>query len=132
MSSATCQIKFAFSRKLFGVMERVPGSDVDYGIIVWIGEAKESCNLSIMHGKKKDLRKVKEKKMTETTQVAFETAQILPQLPKQLVDRKEQSEKIIDVIELISHRDAASSKLFEWYGTPGIGKSMLLEMSLTW
>src|SRR5215213_3939389 len=50
VSSATCQMKFAFSRKLL-VIEYISLGKVNYEIIVRIVEAKGTCNLSIMETK---------------------------------------------------------------------------------
>jgi hypothetical protein len=43
-----------------------------------------------------------------------------------LVDRKTQLDKFTDVLDRISRQGPVSSNLFEWYGSPGIGKSMLV------
>ena len=55
-----------------------------------------------------------------------EMPRITPPPPDQLVDRKKQLEKFSDVLDRISRQGPVSSNLFEWYGSPGIGKSMLV------
>lgn len=47
---------------------------------------------------------------------------------EKLVDREEQLAKFADVLDRISRQGPISSNLFEWYGSPGIGKSMLVKM----
>ncbi|KAA0262471.1 MAG: ATP-binding protein [Chloroflexi bacterium] len=69
--------------------------------------------------------------MTENpgnTNVEPETPQVLIPSPNQLVDREDQLKKFTDVLERISRQGPVSSNLFEWYGSPGIGKSMLVTM----
>jgi len=58
----------------------------------------------------------------------IQTYQITPPSPNQLVDRKEQLDKFNDVLDRIKRQGPISSNLFEWYGSPGIGKSMLVTM----
>ena len=71
---------------------------------------------------------VKEENMKENldkANVEPETPQVnLPSL-EQLVDRKEHLEKFADVLDRISRQGPVSSNLFEWYGSPGIGKTVL-------
>ena len=55
-----------------------------------------------------------------------EAPRIIPPPQDQLVDRKKQLEKFTDVLDRISRQGPVSSNLFEWYGSPGIGKSMLV------
>lgn len=57
-----------------------------------------------------------------------ESPRIVPPPPDQLVDRKKQLDKFTDVLDRISRQGPVSSNLFEWYGSPGIGKSMLVTM----
>lgn len=57
-----------------------------------------------------------------------ETPRILSPSPDQLVDRKEQLAKFTDVLDRISRQGPVLSNLFEWYGSPGIGKSVLVRM----
>lgn len=52
---------------------------------------------------------------------------VSPSIEK-LVDREEQLAKFRDVLDRISRQGPVSSNLFEWYGSPGIGKSMLVKM----
>lgn len=69
--------------------------------------------------------------MTENsgnTNVEPEAPRILSPSPDQLVDRKEQLAAFTDVLERISRQGPVSSNLFEWYGSPGIGKSVLVRM----
>ncbi|NOH01852.1 MAG: ATP-binding protein [Chloroflexi bacterium] len=54
--------------------------------------------------------------------------QIISPALEQLVDREEQLNKFTDVLDRISRQGPVSSNLFEWYGSPGIGKSMLVTM----
>lgn len=55
-----------------------------------------------------------------------EAARIAPPPPNQLVDRKKQLDKFTDVLDRINRQGPISSNLFEWYGSPGIGKSVLV------
>lgn len=64
----------------------------------------------------------------ENTQLESESPRILPPSLEQLVDRKEQLTRFTEVLERISRQGPVSSNLFEWYGSPGIGKSMLVKM----
>ncbi len=57
-----------------------------------------------------------------------EAPRIVPPPPDQLVDRKKQLDKFTDILDRISRQGPVSSNLFEWYGSPGIGKSMLVTM----
>lgn len=45
-----------------------------------------------------------------------------------LVDRREQIDKFNDILSRIHNRRPVSENIFEWYGGPGIGKSMLIEL----
>ena len=65
---------------------------------------------------------------SENTHVESETPRILPPSPDKLVDRKEQLAKFTDVLDRISRQGPVSSNLYEWYGSPGIGKSMLVKI----
>lgn len=71
-------------------------------------------------------------KMTEhsgNNNVVAGTPRMLPPSREQLVDRDEQLAKFTDVLDRISRQGpVVSSNLFEWYGSPGIGKSMLINM----
>lgn len=44
------------------------------------------------------------------------------------VDREEQIDKFIDVLNRIIRQAPVPSNLFEWYGSPGIGKSVLVRV----
>lgn len=44
------------------------------------------------------------------------------------VDREEQIDKFTDVLDRIIRQAPVSSNLFEWYGSPGIGKSVLVRL----
>jgi len=68
------------------------------------------------------------KNYSDNNNVDAETFRILPPLPDQLVDRREQLEKFSDVLDRIGRQGSISSNLFEWYGSPGIGKTMLVTM----
>jgi hypothetical protein len=57
-----------------------------------------------------------------------ETPRVISSFQGKPVDREEQLAKFTDVLERISRQGPVSSNLFEWYGSPGIGKSMLVEM----
>lgn len=57
-----------------------------------------------------------------------ETSRVILPSQEQLVDRDEQLAKFTDVLVRISRQGLVSSNLFEWYGSPGIGKSMLVKM----
>ena len=57
-----------------------------------------------------------------------ETPRVISSFRGKPVDREEQLAKFSDVLERISRQGTVSSNLFEWYGSPGIGKSMLVEM----
>lgn len=57
-----------------------------------------------------------------------ETPRVVLPSRDQLVDREEQLAKFADVLERIRRQGPVSSNLFEWYGSPGIGKSMLVKM----
>lgn len=57
-----------------------------------------------------------------------ETPRVVLPSRDQLVDREEQLAKFTDVLERIRRQGPVSSNLFEWYGSPGIGKSMLVKM----
>src|SRR5690349_2402727 len=73
----------------------------------------------------------KEDNMTEKPEnnnVESETPRILPLSFDKLVDRKEQLAKFTEVLDRISRQGPVLSNLFEWYGSPGIGKSMLVRM----
>ena len=65
---------------------------------------------------------------TESLQLDPETPRVILPSLEQLVDREEQLAKIADVLERISRQGPVSSNLFEWYGSPGIGKSVLVKM----
>ncbi len=62
------------------------------------------------------------------TSLDTETPRMIPPSPEQLVDRKKQLDKFTDILDRISRQGPVSSNLFEWYGSPGIGKSMLVSM----
>lgn len=56
---------------------------------------------------------------------------IAGQVPESLdkyVDREEQISKFTDVLEQITLQAPVPSNLFEWYGSPGIGKSVLVRV----
>lgn len=53
---------------------------------------------------------------------------IIPPSLGQLVDRQEHLAKFSDVLDRVARQGPLSSNLFEWYGCPGIGKSMLTYM----
>jgi hypothetical protein len=46
----------------------------------------------------------------------------------QLVDRREQLDKFTDVLDQIGRQGTVVSNIFEWYGSPGIGKTMLVAL----
>lgn len=60
--------------------------------------------------------------------VESKSPRILLPSTDQLVDRKKQINRFTDVLERISRQGPVSSNLFEWYGSPGIGKSMLINL----
>lgn len=68
--------------------------------------------------------------MTENPENNVEAmaSQIAPPPPESLVDRREQLEKFTEVLDRINRQGPVPSNLFEWYGSPGIGKSMLVTM----
>jgi hypothetical protein len=49
-------------------------------------------------------------------------------LPEQLVDREKQLNDFKMVLSRITHQGSLPSNLFEWYGSPGIGKTMLVSI----
>lgn len=51
-----------------------------------------------------------------------------PPSPEQLVNRGIEIEKFDSVLDRISRQGPVPSNLFEWYGSPGIGKSMLVTL----
>jgi Cdc6-like AAA superfamily ATPase len=60
--------------------------------------------------------------------VESKSPRILLPSTDQLVDRKKQITRFADVLDRISRQGPVSSNLFEWYGSPGIGKSMLIKL----
>lgn len=46
----------------------------------------------------------------------------------QLVDRREQLDKFSEVLDQIGRQGTVVSNIFEWYGSPGIGKTMLVAL----
>jgi len=57
-----------------------------------------------------------------------EASQVTRLSRNQLVDRDEQLSKFVDVLDRIGRQGTVSSNLFEYYGSPGIGKSVLVGM----
>jgi len=68
------------------------------------------------------------KENARNTNVEPETPRAILPTQEQLVDRDEQLAKFSDVLDRISRQGPVSSNLFEWYGSPGIGKSTLVTM----
>jgi hypothetical protein len=64
----------------------------------------------------------------ENTNVESETPRILLSSLKKFVDRQDRLTKFTDALNRIRRQGPVSSNLFEWYGSPGIGKSMLVAM----
>jgi Cdc6-like AAA superfamily ATPase len=68
------------------------------------------------------------KEKSEAPNVEPESSRVILPSWEQLVDRKEQLSKFTDVLDCVSRQGPVSSNLFEWYGSPGIGKTMLVKM----
>jgi len=62
------------------------------------------------------------------SRVDTETLQIVRPAPDQLVDRKKELDKFNETLDRISRQGPVTSNLFEWFGSPGIGKTMLVTM----
>jgi hypothetical protein len=67
-----------------------------------------------------------------TKKIAHQLEAVIPRLvPLSLdkyVDREEQISKFTDVLDRIKRQAPVPSNLFEWYGSPGIGKSVLVRL----
>ena len=48
--------------------------------------------------------------------------------PDQWVDRQDQLDAFTKVLEQIERRETITSNIFEWYGSPGIGKTVLVNL----
>lgn len=63
-----------------------------------------------------------------TTRLETKTSRAVFPSPNQYVDREEQVNKFTDVLDRIIRQGPVSTNLFEWYGSPGIGKSVLVSL----
>jgi hypothetical protein len=63
-----------------------------------------------------------------TTRLETKASRLASSSLTQYVDREEQVNKFTDVLDRIIRQVPVSKNLFEWYGSPGIGKSVLVKL----